>query len=290
MTISVIIPTYNRAATIRRSIMSVLGQTIEELELIVVDDCSTDDTAQIVRSIPDKRLKYVCLEKNSGACVARNRGIELAEGDLIAFQDSDDEWVRNKLEVQLAAMKENGADICSCCVRRHYPGEHGKVIVWPEPGKIKEGFLTHVQIRRRSYMSTQTIVAKREVFVGHKFDPKLKKSQDYDWGIRASKDHSVYFTTQVLVEQYLQKDSITVGGAGKIVEAMQYLLNKHRDIAEEDPEFKLHLLKFIAHNKVICARDPYREYKEILKLEKNFHNLLCVVLARMKLIRFVIRK
>ena len=99
--VSVIIPTYNRGRLILDSINSVLNQTYKNIELIVVDDCSTDNTEEILKSINDSRIKYVKLEKNSGACIARNKGIELSTGEFIAFNDSDDLWITTKLEKQL---------------------------------------------------------------------------------------------------------------------------------------------------------------------------------------------
>jgi len=96
--ISVIMPTYNRARTLKRAIDSVLAQTYSDIELIVVDDCSTDNTKDIVDKYSDERLRYVRLKKNSGACVARNVGIEKAKGEYIAFQDSDDYWEKEKIE------------------------------------------------------------------------------------------------------------------------------------------------------------------------------------------------
>lgn len=104
--ISVVIPVYNRANTIRYCLDSVLLQTTTPLEIIVVDDCSTDETANIVRSYSDSKLRCVVLQKNSGAQAARNRGIREAKGDWIAFNDSDDEWLPEKLEKQLTALAE----------------------------------------------------------------------------------------------------------------------------------------------------------------------------------------
>lgn len=103
--ISVVIPAYNRAGTIRYCLDSVLQQTLTPLEVIVVDDRSTDETVEIVSGYPDPRVRCVVLEKNSGAQAARNRGIREAKGDWIAFQDSDDEWLPEKLEKQLQALK-----------------------------------------------------------------------------------------------------------------------------------------------------------------------------------------
>ena len=105
--VSVIIPTYNRAHVLPRAIESVLKQTYTELELIVVDDASTDDTAAVMTAITDPRVRYVRKE-HGGAAAARNRGIAEAKGEFIAFQDSDDVWHSDKLEKQLPICKRSG--------------------------------------------------------------------------------------------------------------------------------------------------------------------------------------
>ena len=104
--ISVVIPAYNRAKTINYCLDSVLRQTLGPLEVLVVDDCSTDGTVDIVRAYKDSRVRCIVLEKNSGAQAARNRGIREARGEWIAFQDSDDEWLPEKLEKQIAYLAE----------------------------------------------------------------------------------------------------------------------------------------------------------------------------------------
>ena len=108
--ISVIIPTHNREKTIKKSIDSVLCQTYNNIEIIVVDDKSTDNTEEVINSIKDNRIKYIKLDENKGACFARNKGIELAQGKYIAFQDSDDEWLPQKLEIQLRYLEEKKFD------------------------------------------------------------------------------------------------------------------------------------------------------------------------------------
>lgn len=112
--ISVIIPTYNREKLIERSIKSVLNQTYKNIEVIVVDDCSNDNTKSIVNSIKDDRLIYIKLSKNKGACYARNKGIEAASGKYIAFNDSDDVFYKNKLEKQLKNLLNNNSDLDFC--------------------------------------------------------------------------------------------------------------------------------------------------------------------------------
>lgn len=107
--VSIIMPTYNCEKFIESSIKSVIDQTYQNWELIIVDDCSTDSTKKIVKKYMDKykNILYKLLLKNSGAAVARNTGIKMAKGKYIAFLDSDDLWNRNKLKEQVSFMKEN---------------------------------------------------------------------------------------------------------------------------------------------------------------------------------------
>src|SRR6056297_1668487 len=109
-TVSVIVPTYNRADALPRTVESVLGQTLDDLELIVVDDASTDDTPAVIDDYDDDRVQFVQHERNQGASAARNTGIDRAEGDYVAFLDSDDVWRPTKLEKQVQTLARRGDD------------------------------------------------------------------------------------------------------------------------------------------------------------------------------------
>ena len=107
--VSIIMPSYNTAKYIAETVQSVLAQTYQDWELIIVDDCSTDDTDEVVKPfLSDSRIRYLKNEKNSGAAVSRNRALREAKGKWIAFLDSDDLWMPEKLEKQIAFMEENG--------------------------------------------------------------------------------------------------------------------------------------------------------------------------------------
>jgi len=112
-TVSVIISTYNRAYLIDRFIQSVLNQTYQDFELIVVDDGSTDNTEDIIRQFQekDKRIKYIKHDKNKGGSAERNTGIKNSVGKYIAFQDSDDEWFPEKLEKQMEVFKNTSSKV-----------------------------------------------------------------------------------------------------------------------------------------------------------------------------------
>ncbi|HOJ79178.1 MAG TPA: glycosyltransferase family 2 protein [Bacillota bacterium] len=108
--ISVVIPMYNRAKTIGYCLDSVLAQTYKPYEIILVDDCSNDDTKKVLQKYNDPKIRYLELKQRSGAQRARNQGILAAKGDWIAFQDSDDEWLPTKLEKQVQKLSEVNFD------------------------------------------------------------------------------------------------------------------------------------------------------------------------------------
>ena len=105
--VSIIMPSYNTGKFIKETINSVIAQTYSNWELIIVDDCSTDNTDEIVKSINDNRIIYLKNETNSGAAISRNKALREAKGRWIAFLDSDDLWKNDKLEKQIKFMKEN---------------------------------------------------------------------------------------------------------------------------------------------------------------------------------------
>lgn len=108
-TVSAVIPTYNRSGEIKRAIESVLSQSYDDIECIVVDDGSSDRTPEIVTAIEDDQLKYLKHETNRGVSAARNTGVEAAEGEYIAFLDSDDEWETRKIEKQVEVIESRSS-------------------------------------------------------------------------------------------------------------------------------------------------------------------------------------
>lgn len=122
--VSIITPTFNCASFIKETIKSVQEQTYTKWEMIIVDDCSQDNTKEIVEAVNDDRIHYYCLEKNSGAAVARTKAMDLANGEFMAFLDSDDLWMADKLEHQIAFMEKN--NIAFSCTSYEQIDEYGK--------------------------------------------------------------------------------------------------------------------------------------------------------------------
>ena len=285
--ISVIIPTYNRARTIERSVSSVRKQSYQDIEIIVVDDCSTDETESVIKSMSDCRITYYKLERNSGACTARNKGIELAHGEYIAFQDSDDEWHENKLDLQLRALLDNSADIVFCGHTKISLNNERKII----PVNVEEGFLTQQNLLYESLASTQTILGKSEAIKEIQFDSRLPRMQDYDFIIRASGLYSVYYLNQVLVNVYEQTDSITATRRQyqKRLEISRMLLTKHKEVYAVYPRCEVKMLKTIAHCEVMLHLDASKTLKEIIDKENTAVNKMKMVLYRVGLLKFLFK-
>lgn len=265
--VSVIIPSYNREKTIERAVMSVLNQTYKDLELIVVDDCSKDNTVEVLKSIKDDRLKIIRLEKNSGACVARNVGIENAQGDYIAFQDSDDEWLLDKLEKQMAIFEKEKVDLVFCAFNRF---GLGKNLTCP---KLSEGIVERKTLLEDSRISTQTLIGKKECFENVKFDPEMPRLQDYDITIRLSKKYSIYFVNEPLVNMYVQNDSISKN-KNKMIRAETIIFSKYKDDIEKYKDFKYHNMLGLASAKRKSGYKSSYEYKTLYKMKPSVSSLL----------------
>ena len=267
--VSVIIPSYNREKTIARAVNSVLNQTFSDIEVIVVDDCSTDNTELVVKQIPDKRVHYYKLKKNSGACVARNKGIELANGEFIAFQDSDDEWHRDKLASQMIFLKETGADIVFCSYRKVDDRKSSDV-----PYLEKSHLCDQHELAMQPKVSTQTILAKKEVFEKVCFDPDMPRMQDYEFILRAIEHFVIWYQGDSLVNVYAQEDSITASAKQyqKREEVTKLLLEKHPEWANRYPDWKEKMYATLLHCRVMLNRDCNELLDEICTMNPSVNN------------------
>lgn len=273
--VSVIIPTYNRGRLILDSINSVLNQTYKNIELIVVDDCSTDNTEEILKSINDSRIKYVKLEKNSGACIARNKGIELSTGEFIAFNDSDDLWITTKLEKQLCFLKNYNADIVICKMECRTP-KNKFIHNFPNIDQNKQ--ISYEEILKYNCASTQTIFGKSECFKEIIFDATMPRLQDWDEVLRLSQKFSVFYQNKILVHTFFQKDSISTHPE-KGVLAMEMLFEKHKDAILSDPAIVESFFKKKASFVCKTGKNPKEEMKMILKYNPSAGTFIKYMLA-----------
>ena len=170
--ISVIIPTYNRASKISDCIHSVMNQTYDNIEIIIVDDCSTDNTEEIVKQIKDKRVRYFKLERNMRACFARNFGADHACGEYIAFQDSDDVWHEEKLLEEYNALIDKNVDFVFCGMNKI--DVNGKKVGFFPECKIHKSIDFYKQELKLNVVSTQTILLKKDILQHIRFDESIK--------------------------------------------------------------------------------------------------------------------
>ena len=224
--ISVIIPTFNRGNLIRNSIKSVLNQTYKNLEVIVVDDGSTDNTKDVVDKLEDERIKYIKLEENKGGSNARNIGIQNSIGKYISFQDSDDIYYPDKLEMQFKNIiyKKSNFDFCKIKVifnesySKYYPNRR-------QENSISNGNIFDELISRGNFISTQAILIKKNFISKYLFDPLIPRLQDFDLILRMIPKVKISYTKKVLVELHVQKDSLTRSEL-KLKKAVKILLKK----------------------------------------------------------------
>lgn len=230
--VSVVIPTHNRAHCLERSISSVLNQTHREIEVIVVDDCSTDNTDFLIKSFSDERLQYIKLQKKSGACAARNVGILHSSGDYIAFQDSDDEWLPNKLELQIELLRFAPVSV-GLVYGRFYKIANGRQLCRPNMRNLPEGnVLAH--LLKDNFVGTPVMVVRRECFdkVGL-FDEQLRRFQDWEFVIRVADSYEFRAINISLATAYEDTNSITKMESE--FEALEYIHDKHKNLFSSDP-------------------------------------------------------
>lgn len=196
--ISIVIPTYNCSQHISSAIDSVLAQTYRNIEVIVVDDGSIDDTKSILKRYGSK-IKYV-FQSNSGPSAARNKGIKLSSGEFIAFLDADDVWVPNKLELQTQLM-EQYRDIGLVGCGYYNIDSRGKIVSGPFiPKSFKNNSELVREIMVRPVLNTPSVLVKKLCFekVGL-FDENLKGAEDWKMWIQIAKNFPIGFIEQPLL-------------------------------------------------------------------------------------------
>lgn len=243
--VSVVIPAWNREREIRASVESVLRQTLSDLEVIVVDDASTDGTAAAVEAIGDPRVRLVRHEANRGGSAARNTGIGAARADWVAFQDSDDEWLPAKLERQFAAMARLGPETvgayCGMIVLGRPEGDRPdpselRYVPRPRFGVPVEGDLTFSLLRSGSLISTQTFLGRRAALeAAGGFDEALKALQDWDCFIRVAAQGPIAFEPEPLVIQRFSPNSLTKSSRNRAL-ALTRVLEKNEAAFADMPE------------------------------------------------------
>lgn len=223
---SVIIPSYNRALLLPRAIKSVLSQTCEDFEIILVDDASTDLTEQVAHDLKSEKIFYTKHKKNLGSAAARNSGIALARGKYLCFLDSDDYWLPTKLDQQKNLIDSEDAQVLG-----------GQSIKVNEEDQICIPQFHPSQINTKSdalfsnlNINTSSLCVKRSLLNGvDTFDDGLKNYEDWDLIISLSKKvDTIYVAKELSVISYIHGNNLsTESNLSVKYESLKYLYKKH---------------------------------------------------------------
>ncbi len=236
--VSVILPTYNRASELGKAMQSVLDQTYENLELIVVSDGSTDETEQVVKGFTDPRVRFLRSEKNGGLAYARNLGIRDAKFDLLAFHDDDDLWKTAKLENQVRELLKSNLNTGFCYCEMSYIMLDGKTVHIVPRREIsmvrKRGYL-YPELLRRNFVGGPTLLVRKECFgeVGL-FDESLAIFEDWDMVVRLSKRYDAAFVAEPLYDYLEHEKSLTTDRSSTHRERIAETLRRLDEKTAED--------------------------------------------------------
>ena len=279
--VSIIIPTYNREKKIVKAIESVLNQTYKNFELIVVDDGSTDKTKSVVESFKDPRIKYYFQENSGRPAVARNTGIKNCSGSLIAFLDSDDEWLPTKLEKQIKKMKDNKeADVvtCLCIFKNESNNTENKKDFYNYSGKFFDRLFYTLDS-----MTPSSVLVKKEILdkVGLFDESKMCAGvEDFDLWLRIAKSgYKIDYVPEHLFKYnyhpgiFISKDIDSI----KHYKNLEYVYNKYEGIFLNNSK----LLYFFGYvffnpdNKI----ESLKYLKKSLKIKISFKALSLIILV-----------
>jgi glycosyltransferase involved in cell wall biosynthesis len=226
--VSVILPVHNRADVLPRAIESVLGQELGDFELVVVDDGSTDGSAEVAELFGDERIRLIRLDRNRGGNVARNEGIRAARAPLIAFLDSDDRYFPDKLAWTAAEFERRPKLelLVDSFIKVQPPGARKAEVVRRNPViDEREQFRTTL-FTRRLWKATPAITVRRQIVIeAGLFDETLRRLQDFDFLIRVSEMANCASTDRVLWVKYW--DAGAISAQDNMIPANVELVRRH---------------------------------------------------------------
>ena len=223
--VSVVIPTHNRAELLRSAITSVLNQTFQDFEIVIVDDTSQDHTPHVVNSFGDGRIKYLRHNYNKGEGAARNTGVKNAQGEFIAFLDDDDEWLPEKLELQVTLL-ESSLPTVGCVYTGYSKIEKvsGKLLC-QKVLSVRGNILDHLVTE--NWLSSSTMLLRKECFVkAGLFDERLTFGADYDLWLRIAKYFDFECLDKPLATYCIHGNNVTLN-YDTIIGGFEMLLEKN---------------------------------------------------------------
>lgn len=259
-----IIPTYDRAEVLPRAIQSVLAQTYDNFELIIVDDASTDDTAAVVKQFDDNRIQYHCFDENKGANAARNKGIMLANSQYLSFLDSDDEFKPTYIQKVVSAFDETN-NKCVCVFTSFASFESGKLV---GVSVAKNGYVTPDEILSDNIVGGFSCVTFRSIVfdtVGQ-LDEDLQSQQDYDYFVRITKQNFYIFgiNDELVICHKNSSDRISDSLSNKL-KGSERILAKHGDVLNNKGASRLYYYSAFGYAKQGDMQSAKKYFKKSIK-------------------------
>lgn len=282
--ISVIIPNYNREWVICETVQSVLNQSYKNIEVLIIDDASTDRSVEMLAQVKDKRVRCIVQKEHRGANYCRNLGVSESQGEYLAFQDSGTIWFPEKLQKQMERLEKCPEAGLVYCLFEIADGRD--TFCYPE----KELELCYKEerckeiLKKRNLIGTPTILMTRECFleIGG-FDGGLLRWQDYDFVIRVVQQYRVVIVNEILVKELFFKNSIS-NQCNLFIQALPRFLIKHQSFfASEMNNFELLeniFFRMLQHDKL-----SYENYMKFIseisrQLESELADVICVSAGR----------
>ena len=227
--VSVIIPTHNRAEFLRSAITSVLNQTFQNFEIVIIDDASKDHTQEVIAHFNDTRIKAIYNQVSKGDAGARNVGIMNSNCGYIAFLDDDDEWLPEKLKIQTCFLDDSPPEVGGICTARFTINEvSGRTLYISSPGSN--------DLSKGNFITTSSVLLRRECFEQcGLFDENMPTSSDCDMWIRISKNYSFKVIKTPLVKHYIHEDSLTFNYE-KMIKGREILFEKYDRFFKNNPK------------------------------------------------------
>jgi glycosyltransferase involved in cell wall biosynthesis len=231
--VSVIIPVFNREKLVVKAINSVLAQTYQDFEILIIDDASTDNTEKVIRDLNNDKIKYYRLDKNSGQCIARNFGIKKSNAKYIAFLDSDDEWFPEKLKLQIDCF-DTGSDKLGIVYGYAYQKDviKDKTTLYDREyyrGSIHDKFLEGFCPPTPSLFMVKNEVLQKL----NGFDENLITFVDLDMWLRISEEYEFDYVEEPIITKYEQIGDQYVNNFEKRYKGYHLFFNKWQEIVKQ---------------------------------------------------------
>lgn len=263
--ISVVIPTFNRSEILKRAIRSIISQTFQDWELIVADDCSTDNTFEIVKLFTeqDKRIRYHKLERNSGANAARNLGIKFANADIISFLDSDDEMNPLNLQKQIEKFSSlSGLALCYVGVDYYSGNEKVSELHPGVRGSLEKYLFTNLKGLGSSNSGFSIRKAVIEKTGG--FDESMESQQDLDLFVRVARYYTIDFLVGCNTKVYLSAGNRISDNTQSVINGEVQFMEKH-EVRIRELGLYHHVARKLARKYALYAKDLRNAYSMLFK-------------------------